>query len=136
MNELKVGEHAPTVLIVDDKEVQRTLVQLYLKQLGVQCLQANNGATAIEMIQSHKVDLVLMDVQMPVMNGFDASQRIKAISPSVKVIALSGESGDLELAQISKLMDGRLNKPTTLNALREVIQTWLIQNQPTESNSL
>lgn len=136
MNELKVGEHAPTVLIVDDKEVQRTLVQLYLKQLGVQCLQANNGATAIEMIQSHKIDLVLMDVQMPVMNGFDASQRIKAISPSVKVIALSGESGDLELAQISKLMDGRLNKPTTLNALREVIQTWLIQNQPTESNSL
>lgn len=136
MNELKVGEHAPTVLIVDDKEVQRTLVQLYLKQLGVQCLQANNGATAIEMIQSHKVDLVLMDVQMPVMNGFDASQRIKAISPSVKVIALSGESGDLELAQISKLMDGRLNKPTTLNALREVIQTWLIQNQPSESNSL
>lgn len=136
MKELKVGEHAPTVLIVDDKEVQRTLVQLYLKQLGVQCLQANNGATAIEMIQSHKVDLVLMDVQMPVMNGFDASQRIKAISPSVKVIALSGESGDLELAQISKLMDGRLNKPTTLNALREVIQTWLIQSQPTESNSL
>ncbi|ALR15161.1 hybrid sensor histidine kinase/response regulator [Vibrio natriegens] len=136
MKELKVGEHAPTVLIVDDKEVQRTLVQLYLKQLGVQCLQANNGANAIEMIQSHKVDLVLMDVQMPVMNGFDASQRIKAISPSVKVIALSGESGDLELAQISKLMDGRLNKPTTLNALREVIQTWLIQNQPTESNSL
>lgn len=136
MNELKVGKHAPTVLIVDDKEVQRTLVQLYLKQLGVQCLQANNGATAIEMIQSHKIDLVLMDVQMPVMNGFDASQRIKAISPSVKVIALSGESGDLELAQISKLMDGRLNKPTTLNALRDVIQTWLIQNQPTESNSL
>ncbi|UYI46068.1 hybrid sensor histidine kinase/response regulator [Vibrio natriegens] len=136
MNELKVGEHAPTVLIVDDKEVQRTLVQLYLKQLGVQCLQANNGATAIEVIQSHKVDLVLMDVQMPVMNGFDASQRIKAISPSVTVIALSGESGDLELAQISKLMDGRLNKPTTLNALRGVIQTWLIQNQPTESNSL
>ncbi|NVC93918.1 hybrid sensor histidine kinase/response regulator [Vibrio natriegens] len=136
MKELKVGEHAPTVLIVDDKEVQRTLVQLYLKQLGVQCLQANNGATAIEMIQSHNIDLVLMDVQMPVMNGFDASQRIKAISPSVKVIALSGESGDLELAQISKLMDGRLNKPTTLNALRDVIQTWLIQNQPTESNSL
>ncbi|MBR9873708.1 MAG: hybrid sensor histidine kinase/response regulator [Vibrionaceae bacterium] len=136
MNNLTVVDHAPTVLIVDDKEVQRTLVQLYLKQLGVQCLQANNGATAIEMVQSHKIDLVLMDVQMPVMNGFDASQRIKEISPSVKVIALSGESGDLELAQISKLMDGRLNKPTTLNALREVIHKWLIQNQPTESNSL
>ncbi|MBR9789175.1 MAG: hybrid sensor histidine kinase/response regulator [Vibrionaceae bacterium] len=135
MNSLKIGDNTPTVLIVDDKEVQRTLVQLYLKQLGVQSLQANNGATAIEIVKSHKIDLVLMDVQMPVMNGFDASQHIKAISPEVKVIALSGESGASELAQISTQMDGRLNKPTTLNALREMIQTWLIQNQRAEPNS-
>ncbi len=136
MEHLPSSNDAPTVLIVDDKEVQRTLVQLYLKQLGVKSLQANNGAAAIEMVKSHKIDLVLMDVQMPVMNGFDASQRIKAISPSVKVIALSGESGASELAQISTLMDGRLNKPTTLNALREVIQTWLTQSQNVEPTTL
>ncbi|MDV6251796.1 hybrid sensor histidine kinase/response regulator [Vibrio sp. EA2] len=134
-NDLNIGKDAPTVLIVDDKEVQRALVQLYLKQLGVKSLQANNGSTAIEMVKSNKIDLVLMDVQMPVMNGFDASQRIKAISPSIKVIALSGESGDSEIAQISTLMDGRLNKPTTLNALREVIQTWLFQNQAGEPST-
>jgi two-component system autoinducer 1 sensor kinase/phosphatase LuxN len=135
IRQLKMGEPAPTVLIADDKEVQRTLVQLYLKQLGVNGLQANNGATAIEIVKSRQVDLVLMDVQMPIMNGYDASQRIKQLSPSTIVIALSGESGASELEQIATLMDDRLQKPTTLNALREMLDKWLGQDQPTTSNS-
>ncbi|OED62895.1 hybrid sensor histidine kinase/response regulator [Vibrio tasmaniensis ZS-17] len=116
---------APTVLIVDDKEVQRTLVQMYLNRLGVNSLQANNGENAVDLFKTHKVDLILMDVQMPVMNGFDASQIIKARSPNTPIIALSGESGQRELDMISKLMDGRLEKPTSLNALQDVLDNWL-----------
>ena len=66
-----------------------------------------------------------MDVQMPVMNGFDASQIIKARSPNTPIIALSGESGQRELDMISKLMDGRLEKPTSLDALQDVLDNWL-----------
>ncbi|MEZ9244083.1 response regulator [Vibrio lentus] len=116
---------APTVLIVDDKEVQRTLVQMYLSRLGVNSLQAKNGENAVELFKTHQVDLILMDVQMPVMNGFDASQIIKARSPNTPIIALSGESGQRELDMISKLMDGRLEKPTSLNALQDVLDNWL-----------
>ncbi|WP_372175578.1 quorum-sensing autoinducer 1 sensor kinase/phosphatase LuxN [Vibrio lentus] len=116
---------APTVLIVDDKEVQRTLVQMYLNRLGVNSLQANNGENAVDLFKTHQVDLILMDVQMPVMNGFDASQIIKARSPNTPIIALSGESGQRELDMISKLMDGRLEKPTSLNALQDVLDNWL-----------
>ncbi|WP_122055816.1 hybrid sensor histidine kinase/response regulator [Vibrio sp. Evd11] len=116
---------APTVLIVDDKEVQRTLVQMYLNRLGVNSLQANNGENAVDLFKTHQVDLILMDVQMPVMNGFDASQIIKARSPNTPIIALSGESGQRELDMISKLMDGRLKKPTSLNALQDVLDNWL-----------
>ncbi|MCB5360423.1 quorum-sensing autoinducer 1 sensor kinase/phosphatase LuxN [Vibrio lentus] len=121
-----VSNHlAPTVLIVDDKEVQRTLVQMYLNRLGVNSLQANNGENAVDLFKTHQVDLILMDVQMPVMNGFDASQIIKARSPNTPIIALSGESGQRELDMISKLMDGRLEKPTSLNALQDVLDNWL-----------
>ncbi|MFA0188496.1 hybrid sensor histidine kinase/response regulator [Vibrio lentus] len=121
-----VSNHlAPTVLIVDDKEVQRTLVQMYLNRLGVNSLQANNGENAVELFKTHQVDLILMDVQMPVMNGFDASQIIKARSPNTPIIALSGESGQRELDMISKLMDGRLEKPTSLDALQDVLDNWL-----------
>ncbi|MEZ9157766.1 response regulator [Vibrio lentus] len=116
---------APTVLIVDDKEVQRTLVQMYLNRLGVNSLQANNGENAVDLFKTHQVDLILMDVQMPVMNGFDASQIIKARSPNTPIIALSGESGQRELDMISKLMDGRLEKPTSLDALQDVLNNWL-----------
>ncbi|OMO28855.1 quorum-sensing autoinducer 1 sensor kinase/phosphatase LuxN [Vibrio lentus] len=116
---------APTVLIVDDKEVQRTLVQMYLSRLGVNSLQAKNGENAVELFRTHQVDLILMDVQMPVMNGFDASQIIKARSPNTPIIALSGESGQRELDMISKLMDGRLEKPTSLDALQDVLDNWL-----------
>ncbi|PMK95389.1 hybrid sensor histidine kinase/response regulator [Vibrio lentus] len=121
-----VSNHlAPTVLIVDDKEVQRTLVQMYLNRLGVNSLQANNGENAVDLFKTHQVDLILMDVQMPVMNGFDASQIIKARSPNTPIIALSGESGQRELDMISKLMDGRLEKPTSLDALQDVLDNWL-----------
>ena len=125
---VQMNTQAPTVLIVDDKEVQRALVQMYLNQLGVNSLQANNGENAVEVFKANHVDLILMDVQMPVMNGFDASQRIKELSPQTPIIALSGESGERELDMINKLMDGRLEKPTTLNALRHVLGNWLNKN--------
>ncbi len=130
---VQMNSQVPTVLIVDDKEVQRALVQMYLNQLGVNSLQANNGENAVEVFKANHVDLTLMDVQMPVMNGFDASQRIKELSPQTPIIALSGESGERELDMINKLMDGRLEKPTTLNALRHVLGNWL--NKDTASSS-
>lgn len=116
---------APTVLIVDDKEVQRTLVQMYLSRLGVNSLQAKNGENAIELFRKNHVDLILMDVQMPVMNGFEASQIIKARSPNTPIIALSGESGQRELETIEQLMDARLEKPTSIDALKIVLDKWL-----------
>ena len=130
---VQLDNQAPTVLIVDDKEVQRALVQMYLNQLGVNSLQANNGESAVEVFKANHVDLILMDVQMPVMNGFDASQRIKELSPQTPIIALSGESGERELDMINKLMDGRLEKPTTLNALRHVLGNWLNKNTASSS---
>jgi two-component system autoinducer 1 sensor kinase/phosphatase LuxN len=125
---------APTVLIVDDKEVQRTLVQMYLSRLGVNSLQAKNGENAVELFRTNQVDLILMDVQMPVMNGFDASQIIKARSPNTPIIALSGESGQRELDMINQLMDGRLEKPTSLDALQLVLDKWLYKNTATEAS--
>ncbi|MEC7939815.1 MAG: hybrid sensor histidine kinase/response regulator [Pseudomonadota bacterium] len=125
---------APTVLIVDDKEVQRTLVQMYLSRLGVNTLQAKNGENAVDLFRTNQVDLILMDVQMPVMNGFDASQIIKARSPNTPIIALSGESGQRELDMINQLMDGRLEKPTSLDALQVVLDEWLYKNTVTEAS--
>ena len=69
-----VGTTKKTVLVVDDKEVQRVLVKMYLEQLDINVIQANNGETAVSIFHSNDVDLVLMDIQMPKMNGFEASK--------------------------------------------------------------
>ncbi|MDC5707562.1 hybrid sensor histidine kinase/response regulator [Vibrio europaeus] len=116
---------AHMILVVDDKEIQRTLVKLYLEQLGYGVVLANNGKVAIEIIQNNPIDLVFMDIQMPVMNGFEAASIIKRSFPTIPIIALSGESGERELTMISELMDGRLSKPTTKEALDQMLKSAL-----------
>jgi two-component system autoinducer 1 sensor kinase/phosphatase LuxN len=113
------------ILVVDDKEVQRALVKLYLQQLGYDVVLANNGKVAIEIIQNNPIDLVFMDIQMPVMDGFEAASIIKQSYPTIPIIALSGESGEQDIIRMSELMDGRLSKPTTKTALQRVLQSSL-----------
>nr|WP_237362366.1 hybrid sensor histidine kinase/response regulator [Vibrio marisflavi] len=118
---LEVDFSSKTILVVDDKEVQRALVKLYLEQLGCKVIQANNGLTAVSVFRSNPVDVVLMDIQMPVMNGFQACEQIHEISPTTPVIALSGECGVEDLAKIQQVMNARLEKPTSKIALEEML---------------
>jgi CheY-like chemotaxis protein len=66
------------VLIVDDEEFVRQLIQIKLKFCGIETVEAGNGIEAIEKAASEKPDLILLDVMMPKMNGFEACQRLKA----------------------------------------------------------
>lgn len=128
---VKDGElsFAPTsshlILVVDDKEIQRTLVKLYLEQLGYGVVLANNGKVAIEIIQSNPIDLVFMDIQMPIMDGFEAATIIRQSYPAIPIIALSGESGEKDLQRMCELMDGRLTKPTSKQALKTILTSTL-----------
>lgn len=116
-----------TVLVVDDKEIQRALVTLYLSQLGMHTIQANDGESAVSICKSNPIDLILMDIQMPRMNGFEATALIKKITPTTPIIALSGESSPADIEKMAMLMDGRLEKPTTKNALAELMKVKLEQ---------
>lgn len=66
------------VLIVDDEEFVRQLIQIKLKFCGIETVEAGNGVEAIEKAVSERPDLILLDVMMPKMNGFEACQRLKA----------------------------------------------------------
>ncbi|WP_244204645.1 hybrid sensor histidine kinase/response regulator [Vibrio rhodolitus] len=112
-----------TVMVVDDKEIQRQLVKLLLGQLGYKVVLANNGQVAVDMLEECSIDFVFMDVQMPVMNGFEAASIIKASHPTLPIYALSGEAGLVELEKIRQTMDGRLTKPTTKLALQQAIES-------------
>lgn len=65
-----------TVLIVDDEENMRTLMEMYLLNSGYHCLQAPDGKQAISLLEKHEVDLILLDIMMPGDNGFTVCEKI------------------------------------------------------------
>lgn len=79
-----------TILVVDDEKFNRDLCKTILKDKGFSVLLASNGRKAVEQCQRHNPDVVLMDVQMPEMNGIEALKIIKASNPNIRVIMMSG----------------------------------------------
>ena len=79
------------VLVVDDHELTRITLQMVLssqKNMTVVGL-ATNGKEAVEMVKRHRPDVIVLDLQMPVMDGWTASDQIKAIAPDTQIIAYS-----------------------------------------------
>lgn len=77
-----------TILVVEDEEFNRIYFEELLNQINCKVIVANNGVEAIEICQKNpKIDLVLMDIKMPLMNGYEATKEIKKIRPNLPIIA-------------------------------------------------
>ncbi|HEY8889920.1 MAG TPA: response regulator transcription factor [Clostridium sp.] len=86
-----------TILIVDDEERIRNLVSIYLRKEKYNILQAENGSEAINIFNKNKVDLIILDVMMPIMDGWDVCKEIRKTSniPIVMLTAKSEEDDEL-----------------------------------------
>ena len=99
------------ILIVDDEEEIRNLIEIYLKNDGYNVIKASNGIEAIEVINNHSVDLVILDVMMPKMNGIDACSKIRA-AYNTPIIMLSAKSEEVDKIQgLTIGADDYLTKP-------------------------
>ena len=117
-----------TVLVVDDNEQNLELMQAYLEDIECKTVSAKDGIIALDMIKKSKPDLVLLDVMMPKMSGFEVCRRIKnnpetADLPVIMVTALS-EVGDIERA-IESGTDDFLSKPVNKLELLTRVKTML-----------
>jgi two-component system cell cycle response regulator DivK len=91
------------ILVVEDTEDNRQILRDLLSAAGYELIEAVDGQAGVEMAQRHKPDLVLMDIQLPVLDGYEATRRIKA-DPALKhipVVAVTSYalSGDEEKAR-------------------------------------
>ena len=84
----------PRVLIVDDNKENIDLIAYFLKPQNYELITAVNGVEALEKIPQTNPDVVLMDLKMPVMNGVQATRKIKAQYPMVKVLVLTTYGDD------------------------------------------
>jgi two-component system, sensor histidine kinase and response regulator len=114
------------VLLAEDNPVNVKLIEIFLKNLGCSSDIVPDGQAACHALETHAYDVVLMDVQMPVMNGLDATQRIKAdINPQVPIIALTAAALQEEIANCyASGMDDILLKPLKIEKLREKLHLW------------
>lgn len=114
------------ILIVDDIYTNRLLLSELIKSIGHDPIQAENGKQAIELLESESIDLVLMDIEMPVMNGLEAIRYIRneMVSPKnlITVIALTAHNPSLFFEDFKDAgFDELLTKPYSLNKIVEVI---------------
>jgi CheY-like chemotaxis protein len=133
---------APRILLVEDNEVNRLVAEGMLKKLGMRTDAVGNGVDAIVALERERYDLVLMDIQMPVMDGLEATRKIRAEegrrvgagkqpeagtdSPHIPIIAMTAHAmrGDREKC-IEAGMDDYISKPIASGMLAEVVSKWL-----------
>lgn len=77
-----------TILLVEDEYSNYYFLQILLRNLGFDVVLALNGQEAVDFVNSEQqIDLVLMDLKMPIMNGFEATRKIKSIKPELPIVA-------------------------------------------------
>jgi CheY-like chemotaxis protein len=121
-------DQAPRILVVEDNEVEQESITTYLKAKGYCVICANNGNMAIDQVQTHRPNLILMDIQMPVMDGLEAIRaiRLREDSAQMPIIALTGLAmqGDRDRCLAAGATD-YVSKPVRLKELHTKIQRLL-----------
>lgn len=118
----------PKILVVDDDEMNRDMLSRRLLRKGYEVALAVNGAEAIEKALSEKPELILMDLSMPVLDGYEATRRLKsdAATAPIPIIGLSAHAmvGDREKA-LSAGCDDYDTKPVELPRLLGKVESFL-----------
>jgi CheY-like chemotaxis protein len=130
------------VLLAEDNAFNRALIECVLEPMGCQIDKASSGSEAVRVFVPGRYDLVLMDCQMPELDGLEATRRIRELElghPRVPVIAVTaGALSGTRRACLDAGMDDFLSKPFSLGRLRKKVLEWLlpsIDSEPPEAEA-
>lgn len=114
------------ILIIDDSSLSRRLMRKILEDASYEVVEAKDGYSAFEVYTIEKPHLVMLDLTMPGINGFEVLKQLKKTNPSVKVIVASADVQSLTREQVLREgADGFVNKPFVAGEITELIQTIL-----------
>lgn len=111
------------ILVVEDNHLNQRMMLLMLKHVGLSCDLANNGLESIDALKSRDYRLVLMDIDMPILNGLDAARRIRSdlsLEQQPDIIAVTASSINEKTCREAG-MDGILTKPLRVQQLKELL---------------
>lgn len=122
------------ILLAEDNEINQKLTTKILNKYGYFCNVVSNGAEAVEAYKNTKYDIILMDCQMPVLDGYQATKEIRAFESEngiahIPVVAITANAlkGDLEVC-LAAGMDDYVSKPINIDNLIEVLKKYLVSN--------
>lgn len=127
------------ILVVEDNAVNKMVAHGYLAPFGCEVLDADNGVDCLDILRKQPVDLVFMDCQMPIMDGYEATRRIRggeAGAVGVPIIAMTANAAASDRDRCLEVgMNGFIGKPITINSMTQILQTWLVADTAPQNAS-
>ncbi len=124
-----VTEKLPVLIVEDNKVNQQILVKM-LAKMGCDSIVANNGIEALAVLEENKLSVILMDLQMPRMDGLECSRRIKAYKDerkNIPIIAVTGNAMEFNLNDCAKVgIKAYITKPIDFTTLEKVVRAYMV----------
>jgi CheY-like chemotaxis protein/two-component sensor histidine kinase len=114
-----------TVLVAEDDEINFSYLKIVLKKLNVNVIRAENGQEAVDFCKTELIDIILMDIKMPVMNGYTAAKLIKEFKPNLPIIAQSAHAVQAEIEEYRDAFDDYITKPIKIFNFKEILQKYI-----------
>jgi CheY-like chemotaxis protein len=141
---ISIDSAVPRILVAEDNRVNQKVALQYLRNAGYAATIVSNGQEAIDAIRQHPYELVLMDVQMPVMDGLEATRRIRqaqaahepGFNSEIRIVAMTANAmaGDREIC-LAAGMDDYTAKPLTPSGIKIVLENHLRQNRQSSNGT-
>ena len=121
-----------TILLIDDDAQVRVLFQVALEEAGYRVLTAENGNHGLRLFENQEVDLILVDLVMPNMDGLDLIHLFRQAQPASKIIAIADESGEWDYLDAARVLGAHatLKKRFSLQELLEAVAGQLKSSHP------
>ncbi|WOT03912.1 ATP-binding protein [Shewanella youngdeokensis] len=113
------------VLVVEDSKVNQMMIKMMLVKFKINPIIANNGQEALDYLANNSVDIIFMDCRMPIVDGFEATSRLRKQGYSKPIIALTASTTSVETEQCYSCgMDEIINKPYQQNDIKNALTKW------------
>ena len=115
------------ILIVDDEEMNREVLSMVLQKEGYSVDEAENGAVALQMIEKEEYALIFMDINMPIMDGYETIDAIKKrLQKQINIIVLSANLDKQSIERVLALgADNYIHKPYNLQSMLKILREYI-----------
>jgi len=118
------------ILLVEDNKVNQMVATSILKKVGYNATVVSNGEEALEILQREHFDLVLMDCHMPVMDGYEATRRIRQLEgemAQVPIVAMTADAATSDRERCLNVgMNDHMAKPIEIASLKAMVEQWIL----------